>query len=141
VPSGAVVEINGRQSGLTPFRGSVPAGVSTKIIVRKEGFIPQEIEKIPSIDQPIRVEAVLQQEPPKGYLIVELIGATADVIVEINGKRIEDKSQLSLYAVPAHVPVEIKAYSPFSNSSTQTTVTVDVNQKRPVKMILKQAQR
>jgi len=141
VPSGAIVDINGRQSGITPYRGSLPAGEIAKIVVRKEGFISQEIEKKPIVGQPIRIEAVLQQEPPKGYLVVELIGAPHDVIVEINGKRIEDKSQLSFYAVPARVPVEIRALSPFSNSSTKTTVTVDVNQKRTVQLFLKKTQR
>jgi hypothetical protein len=135
-PSGAIVEINGRQSGITPFRGSVIAGTQAKILVRKEGFIPYEKEEFIKDETPLLIEAVLQPEPPKGYLVIEMIGAPLDTVVEINGRRIEDKSQLNLYPVPARVPIEIKAFSPFSNTSTSSTVTVDINQKRVVKLVL-----
>jgi len=140
-PSGAIVEINGRQSGITPFRGSLLVGSSSKILLRRDGFVSFESQQIVNSDTPIRIEAVLQPEPPKGYLVIKMIGAPLDTVVEINGRRIEDKSQLNLYAVPARVPIEIKAYSPFSGTASSTTVTVDINQRRVVKLILsRQAQ-
>jgi serine/threonine-protein kinase len=140
-PSGAIVEINGRQSGITPYLGSLIAGKSVKILIRKEGFIPYEKEEFLNPQTPLRIEAVLQPEPPKGYLVIEMIGAPLDTVVEVNGRRIEDKSQLNLYAVPAKVPILIKAFSPFSGTSTSATVSVDINQKRVVKLVLsRQAQ-
>lgn len=140
-PSGAIVEIDGRQIGITPYRGSLPTGTTSKIMLRKEGYISFERQELISGENPIRIEAVLQPEPPKGYLVIEMIGAPLDTVIEINGRRIDDKSQLNLYAVPARIPIEIRAYSPFSNASTSTTVSVEVNQKRSVRLVLtRQAQ-
>lgn len=134
-PSGAFIEVDGKQIGITPYIGSLPSGQPLKIIIKREGFVP--FEKIETLKgEPHRIEAVMQAEPPKGYISLEIFSAPADTVVLVNGLRIEDKSQLKLYAVPARVPVEIHAFSPFNNTSAKTKVTVDINQKRNVRLSL-----
>jgi eukaryotic-like serine/threonine-protein kinase len=135
-PSGSFIEVQGESVGITPYRGSIPKGLPSKITIKKEGFVTFEKVEHPQNSNPIRIEATLQPEPPKGYIVIEMIGAPLDTVIEVNNRRIEDKSQLSLYAVPAGIPIQIKAHSPFSGISTATSLTVEVNQKRHIKLVM-----
>lgn len=140
-PSGAIIEVDGRQIGITPFLGTLPSGKPLRILLKKDGFIHFEKSETLKPGEPFRLEATLQPEPPKGYISVEVFGAPADTVITVNGQRIEDKSQLNLYAVPANVPIVIRAHSPFSNSAAQSTVTVDANQRRSIRLVMaRQAQ-
>lgn len=137
-PSGATIEANGQQIGITPYLGSLPAEKDITLLFKKNGYISFERTVNLKKTRPFRLEAILQLEPPKGYITIELLGAPNDTIIEINGRRIDDKSQLSLYPVPARVPVEIKAISPFSKAVARTSVQVGINEKKNVKMVIAQ---
>jgi hypothetical protein len=137
---GAIVEINGKQMGLTPFRGLLRTGEKAQIIVRKDGYISFDTVLEPTDTNPVKVEAVLQPEPPKGYLSLQIIGDTPDTIVEINGRRVAQKEQLSLYPVPAMVPIRIRAYSPFGETEGFVETSVKAGEKKVLRIILKRKQ-
>lgn len=139
-PMGAIVEINGKQMGLTPFRGLLRTGEKAQIIVRKDGYISFDTVLEPTDTNPVKVEAVLQPEPPKGYLSLQIIGDTPDTIVEINGRRVAQKEQLSLYPVPAMVPIRIRAYSPFGETEGFVETSVKAGEKKVLRIILKRKQ-
>lgn len=135
IPQGGVIEVNGQRLGITPYLGNLPSSQVTKIIIRKEGYVTFEHSQLIG-EEPYRLEAALQAEAPKGYISIDLVGAPLDTVITVNGLRVNDKSQLSLYAVPAKTPIKIVAYSPFSNSEAKVQLQVGVNEKKQVKMIL-----
>ncbi|MCS6838506.1 MAG: PEGA domain-containing protein, partial [Bdellovibrionaceae bacterium] len=135
-PDRAVVEINGKQVGFTPYRGSIYSSEEVKITIRKENYIPYEQVLKVDYDNPMRLDVNLTPEPPKGYLSIEIIGGTNDTIVEIAGQRVTDLSKLDLYPVPAKVPVEIRAYNSFNGTEGIAKVTVNVNEKKKIRIIM-----
>ena len=135
-PQGAVVYVNGTNVGITPYVGHIEANQEFHLAIRKDGYIIYDRPTEKAVADIYRLEAALQPEPPMGYLAIEVYGGGADPIVTVNGQRIEDKSQLTRYPVPAGSPIKIRAVNPFAQAAAEETVTVGQSQKKSVRLIL-----
>jgi serine/threonine-protein kinase len=135
-PQGAIVYINGRQVGITPYIGHIESNAEFRLTIRKEGFLTYDRPNERAGLEIYRLEATLQPEPPMGFISIEVIGGGADPVVTVNGQRLDDKSQLTRYPVPAGVPVKVHALNPFARVAAEETVTVGQNQKKAVRLIL-----
>lgn len=135
-PQGAFVYINGKNMGITPYIGHIEANQNFSLSLRKEGFLPYDRPAERAETQLYRLEATLQPEPPMGYISIEVVGGGVDPIVTVNGQRLEDRSQLGRYPVPAGVPVKVRAMNPFAQIAAEETITVGQSQKKAVRLIL-----
>lgn len=136
-PQGALVDINGKNVGITPYIGHVESNKEFRLTLRKDGFLTYDRPNERAGPGMYKLEATLQPEPPMGYISIEIVGGgSSDPIVTVNGQRLVDRSQFSRYPIPAGVPVTVKAVNPFAQVSAQETVTVGQSQKRAVRLIL-----
>jgi hypothetical protein len=71
-----------------------------------------------------------------GYLSIEVVGGGTDPVITVNGQRLDDKSQLSRYPVPAGTQIKVRAVNPFAQSAAEEVVWVGQSQKRHVRLIL-----
>ena len=135
-PQGALVYINGAMVGITPYIGHLEAGREFHLSIHKDGFIRYERPNEKAGPGLYRFEATLQPEPPMGYVAIEVYNGGADPVITVNGQPLQDKSQLSRYAIPAGVPVRIRASNPFAQLSAEEVVTVGQSQKKTIKLYM-----
>lgn len=135
-PQGAVVYINGKNVGITPYIGHIESQKEFRLTIRKEGYLVYDRVGEQAGSDLYRLEATLQPEPPMGYVAIEVLGGGSEPVITVNGQRLQDKSQLSRYPVPAGVPVKIRATNPFAQVAAEETVTVGQSQKKAVRLIL-----
>ena len=134
-PSNAQIFIDDVDTGkFTPGRIQVEANKDFKLSLKKEGYLPYtKIEKAEKNAH--SVKATLMQSAI-GYVYINLKGGGADPVIVVNGVRLSEKPPIKLYAVPAKIPILIRAYDPFSKKSTEQTITVNPDQKRYVELNL-----
>ena len=135
-PQGALVYINGNMVGITPYIGHIEAGREFHLTIHKDGFIRYERPTEKAGPGLYRFEANLQPEPPMGYVAIEVYNGGADPVITVNGQPLNDKSQLSRYAIPAGVPVRIRASNPFAQMAAEEVVTVGQSQKKTIKLYM-----
>ncbi|MFN7729995.1 MAG: protein kinase domain-containing protein [Bdellovibrio sp.] len=135
-PQGAVVYVNGKNVGITPYIGHIESQKEFRLTLRKEGYLTYDRVGEQAGSDLYRLEATLQPEPPMGFVSIEVVGGGSEPVVTVNGLRLQDKSQLGRYPVPAGVPVKIRAINPFAQAAAEQTVTVGQSQKKAVRLIL-----
>ncbi len=133
-PPGATVEIDGKDSGITPLTlSTLPPGTSVQIVLKKAGFgATTSTLDVPGPGKEVRVMQSLamsedlarvriQSEPPgaqvyqNGQLLAG-VQTPADVLVEAG------KPQRFMVSLPKHVPAMIEPFTP-ARGATGVTKT------------------
>jgi eukaryotic-like serine/threonine-protein kinase len=136
VPSGAAILVNGQPTGsYSPAQITVEANKEFSLGLRKEGFFPYETTLMAS-ENASSFKAQLQPMLKTGYVSLNVVNGGNSPIVTINGQRLLEKMPLKAYAVPAGVPLTIRAYNPFTGLSAERTLVIENNQKKLVELIL-----
>ena len=134
-PSNAQIFIDDVDTGkFTPGRIQVEANKDFKLSLKKDGYLPYTISE-KAEKNAHSIKATLMQSAI-GYVYINLKGGGADPVIVVNGVRLSEKPPIKLYAVPAKIPILIRAYDPFSKKSTEQTITVNPDQKRYVELNL-----
>ncbi len=71
-----------------------------------------------------------------GYLDINVVNAGIDTIISIDDLEIKDRPPITKRPVQAGKPIKIRAVHPFSNTSAEQTVTVGVDEKKTIDLIL-----
>jgi serine/threonine protein kinase len=135
VPAGAQLDVDGQAKGTTPAEIIIPINQKVNIGLRRDGYLTYTKDFIAN-RSPEDFGATLQKAN-FGYLDVEVQPATADIY--INGQKLQEKSPLKRYPVPAGVNITVRAYNPYTNSSDQTTVMVKQDTVKPVHLFPRKA--
>lgn len=137
-PIGATVFIDGQNKGLTPYSGWVEVNRPFKLTLVKDGFVPADIGDIKAHNTDLlKIRKVLQPEPPMGYISIDAVNAGSDPVISVNGRIVTEKLPIQRYQVPAGVPAVIRVTNPLAKVSAEQTITVQVGQKIPIRLILR----
>lgn len=140
IPSGARVLVDGRDLGATPLRIQMAPQKEFQLTLKKDGFLIYDSrQKAYQNGQSLR--ATLQPAPQVGYVSVDSPNFTADSIVYVNGQRLSERPPLRNYAVPANIPIKIEVVSPYTRSRAEKTISVGVNQRVDLRLVLERADR
>lgn len=135
-PSGAQIIIDGQaQNSYTPAQISVEANKEFSLGLRKEGYFPYEAS-LKATQNAMTFKASMQQMLKIGYISINVVNGGNAPVVSINGQRLIEKMPIKSYAVPAGVPLTIRAYNPFTGLSAEQTLVIDANQKKLIELIL-----
>lgn len=135
-PPSASVVIDGQNRGFTPFKGWIEMNKPFQIVIRKDGFIPIEQDLRAINEEGITIIKTLQQEPPMGYISIDVVNGGADPIITVNNQKLIEKPPIGQIRVPANTPIKIRALNPFTNLYSEQTVSVDAGKKLNVRLIL-----
>lgn len=139
-PPGAHLSIDGKDTGMiTPARRIVDADKEFTVSLRMEGYQPYERKEFATTNG-YQIRASLLPLPKMGYINLTVVNGGGNLVVLINGTRVEEKLPLRNYGVLANSKIRIQAHNPFSGLSAEQTVTVGPNQRRQVNLILGQRQ-
>ncbi|MEI7973838.1 MAG: serine/threonine-protein kinase, partial [Bdellovibrio sp.] len=129
-PQDAQVQIDGQVVGRTPLSLELDSQRVFRLILTREGYLPyeQSAEKAQAPSTSIR--ATLVPEPPSGFVNIDVKGATSQTVIKINDIRLSEKLPLRRFRVPAGVPVRVQVMDPFSNLTTEQTITLGQGQAR-----------
>lgn len=135
-PIGAEIFINGETTGkTTPALIQIPGNKTFDLTLRKKGFVDYEANKKVTTETET-IAATLQPLPSAGYITINIINGGSNPIIKINDHRLSEKPPIESYAVPADVPIKIKAYNAFTNMYGEQTIKVKKNEKRIVELLL-----
>lgn len=136
-PSGAIVYIDGQNRGFTPYRGWVELNKSFRVSLVKDSYLPYDGGEMKATGpEGLTLRRTLQSEPPAGYIAIEVVHGGSEPVISVNGVRLSERPPVARYAVPAGVPVKIRAYNPTTQLYAEETVIVGVGQRRPVRLTL-----
>ena len=135
-PSGAQIFVNGTATELTtPAQISVAANKEFTLGLKRDGYFPYET-KLNANENALSHRATLQESIKTAYISLSVINGGPVPIVTINGQRLLEKLPLKSYAIPAGVPVIIKASNPFSKLSAEQTVFMTSNERKSIELVL-----
>ncbi len=135
IPSSAIIQVNGKQEGITPGTITVEANKEFKMELFKDGYLPYtKTEKIQKEGETIR--ASLQLNPTVGYIFIDVKNGGINPIIKVNNIQLSEKLPIKSYAVPAGIPIKIEASNPFTGLYAEETITVGQNQKKSINLIL-----
>lgn len=139
-PAGARVFINGIDTGMiTPSRRVIDANQEFTVAFRLDGYQYYE-KRERAVVNGHQIFASLLPLPKMGYINLEVMNGGSNPVVIINGQRLDEKLPLRNYAIPAGTLVKIQAHNPFTGLSAEQAVTVGVNQRIQVNLILSKRQ-
>lgn len=135
-PSGARVFIDGKDLAMiTPLRTKLRGNTELRIGLSRQGYrYFEKIEKIYSDGQSVR--ASLIPLPPMGYVSIDVINGGSSPVVYVDGVAIDQKPPIRLYGIPANQKVSIRVTNPFAGLSAEKVITVGVNEKKEINLIL-----
>ena len=134
-PGRARIYINSKDEGVTtPATIQVEANKKFTLTLLADGYLQYTVQQTASKDN-MKISANLTQVK-FGYLNINVINAGVDTIIYINNLELKDRPPITKYPVPVNQPISIKAVHNFSSTSAETTVTVDVDEKKTVDLIL-----
>jgi serine/threonine-protein kinase len=136
-PSKASVYINGERKGITPYRGSIEAGVEFSLTLSLDEYLPYDRYKEVAPVEGYTLRATLQPKPPMGYISIDVVPSSPETIIYVNNQRLLEKPPVRRYQIAAGLPMKIRAVNPYSKLSAETEITVGVGQKRAVQLNLK----
>lgn len=87
-----------------------------------------------------QVRATLLPMPKMGYINLDVVNGGGNLVILINGTRVEEKLPLKNYGVIANTKIRIQAHNPFTGLSAEQTVTLGPNQRRQINLILSKRQ-
>ena len=136
-PAGAQIYFNcADQKSFTPKIFNLPGQKPVHITLRKEGFYPYEIDFTPIKDAQ-SLQANMQPLGRVAFVSIHVINAGLEPIIEINGRRVGScNDTVTMYPIPAGVPVQLRARNPNTGGMAESTVTLEADQKKNIDLIL-----
>ncbi len=134
IPAGAQIEVNGiPESSTTPAEIIVPNHKVIKLTLRHEGYLTQQHDFEPKFDGDSFTVSL--QKSMVAYLNIDVI--PNDAVIYLNNEKLNKRSPIRNYPVPAGKKIIVKAFNPYHNTSDQTTVVLKQDTSQNVKLFLK----
>lgn len=131
-PSAAEIYINGKNMGqLTPARVKVPASKEFVISLKKDGYLNRTITHL-SRGNGSKEEFTLEKIAT-GYLNIYAKN-NRDTVIYINDKKLNERTPIKSYRVPAGVSLRIKAVDKKRNKILVKDVKVGADQSLTLKL-------
>ena len=135
-PLGAKISIDGKDTGsVTPAILKVEPNKEFSLGLRYDGYAVSETGQKVENDNEIK-KVKLQHLSQTGYIFIDVVNGGADPVIIVNGSKISQKPPIKLLPVPADTPVLIQAFNTFSKLSAETTVSVAIDSRKNITLIL-----
>ncbi len=134
-PGRARIYVNSQDQGVTtPATIEVEANKPFTLTLLADGYLQYSTRLTAQKDGQ---EHSADLTPVKfGYLNINVINAGVETIIYIDNLEIKDRNHIEKFPVQSGRPITIKAVHPFLNTQAETTVTVGVDEKKTVDLIL-----
>lgn len=134
-PGRARIYINNQDQGLTtPATVEVEANKPFTLTLVADGYLPYNTRMTPGREGQ-EISADLTQIR-FGYININVLNAGVDTIIYINNLELKDRPPITKYPVQAGKPISVRAVHPFTGSLAETSVTVGVDEKKTIDLIL-----
>lgn len=132
IPSGADIYLNGLATGkVTPARIDVPAEASFALTLKLSRFITYTKNNLTS-EKTGRTFTATLQKSMEAYIDID-VKPPLNARVYVNGRALQDDIlPINHYAIPAGIPITVRAENPITGASTQEVITLREDQRYKV---------